>query len=77
MLTYAVVCWRGALLYLSEDTRYRVYSRYWYKVQIRLRRRIKTAGCVEHVIHAMNAVNATASTQKWGQEILDRLRRLE
>jgi squalene cyclase len=57
---------------------------YWYKSTktdaeglASLRQRITTAGCMERVIHAMNAVNATASTQKWGQEILDRLRWLE
>ena len=74
----------GALLFLSEDTRYRVYLLYWYKSTktdaaglASLRQRITTAGCVERVILAMNAVNATATTQKWGQEILVRLRWLE
>ena len=61
-----------------------VYMLYWYKSTntdaegfASLRQRITTAGCVEHVIHAMNAVDATTTTQTWGQEILDRLRWLE
>jgi len=39
-----------------------------------LRQRIKTAGGVECVKHAVNASNATAATKSWGNDLLDKLK---
>ena len=39
-----------------------------------LRQRIKTAGGVECVKHAVNASNATADTKSWGNDLLDKLK---
>ena len=38
------------------------------------RQRIKTAGGVECVKHAVNASNATANTKSWGNNLLDKLK---
>ena len=40
----------------------------------RLRHRIKTAGVVECVKHAVNASSATDATKGWGNDLLDKLK---
>ena len=47
----------------------------WYlAAQDSLRQRIKAAGGVECVKHAVNASNATADTKSWGNDLLDKLK---